>query len=187
MTSSASFVELLKAARAIDFGHYDFAGIHSSILIDKHRLQLLPRLATQGYMAIAGMLADAHPDMVVGPATGGTVMAFDIARYLGCRFLYHDLNAGVSIAEYWQDYDLEAPASIVLVDDIVVTGRTLARLQSACSKAGLVSLASASLITYPEARASAIPHYTLAPDLIEEWQPSSCPLCRECIPLESIR
>ena len=74
--------------------------------------------------------ADGHPtvDVVVGPTTGGVILAFETARQLGLRGLFAEEVKdadGTARREFRRGFHLEPGARVLLVDDILTTGGSL--------------------------------------------------------------
>src|SRR5476649_737921 len=67
-------------------GHFLLAsGRHSDRYIEKFRILEQPRLASRLCGELANRFRERKIECVIGPVTGGILMAFDVARQLGCR------------------------------------------------------------------------------------------------------
>jgi orotate phosphoribosyltransferase len=182
------FVELLDRSGGLQRGHYRIDDTHTDLYFDKHKLLLTPRLATQVYRRLAERVRSFKPDLVLGPLTSGVLIAYDLARYLGCDCIYFDLRHTAGIVDYWDGYDLSRYRRLLLADDIVVTGATIKQLRSRCADAGLPVVGVATLIQYPTLAADPlVSHVTLAPSLFSLFEPQTCPLCARGEPLEILR
>src|SRR5205809_252114 len=85
---------LLVRTGALLQGHFRLAsGRHSSCYIEKFRIMEDP----EATMALCAMIADRFRDagvqVVVGPATGGIILAYETARQLGVRAIFAEKGA----------------------------------------------------------------------------------------------
>ena len=85
---------LLRSTGAILEGHFRLAsGRHSGTYIEKFRIMEDPAATT----ALCGMIADHFRDagatVVVGPAMGGVILAYETARQLGVRTIFAEKDA----------------------------------------------------------------------------------------------
>src|SRR6185436_17724274 len=88
VTSSAPAMldveQRLVRANALLKGHFQLtSGRHSDRYVQCALLLALPREAEAVCAALADRLADCRPDIVLGPALGGVIVAHEVARRLG--------------------------------------------------------------------------------------------------------
>src|SRR5687767_12994274 len=80
---------LLKKSGALLEGHFLLAsGRHSAQYIEKFRILEQPRLTSQLCAELASRFAGRNIQCVMGPVTGGIILAFEVGRQLGCRAVY---------------------------------------------------------------------------------------------------
>ena len=76
--------DLLRNTGAILEGHFKLAsGRHSGTYIEKFRIMENPPATEVLCGMIADHFRDLKPSVVVGPATGGIILAYETARQLG--------------------------------------------------------------------------------------------------------
>jgi orotate phosphoribosyltransferase len=71
---------------------------------------------------------DAGIDVVVGPTTGGVILAYEVAKNLGTRGFFAETVAaadGTSHRELRRGFRIEPGERVALVDDVVTTGASL--------------------------------------------------------------
>ena len=77
------FEELFQVAGALRTGHFLLkSGRHSSRYLEKFAVLQYPSLAVEVGRRLAETLAPQRPTLVVGPTTGGVLLAFETARQL---------------------------------------------------------------------------------------------------------
>jgi orotate phosphoribosyltransferase len=82
---------LLRSTGAILEGHFKLAsGRHSGVYIEKFRIMEDPRATSALCEMIADHFRDAGATVVVGPAMGGVILAYETARHLGLRNIFSE-------------------------------------------------------------------------------------------------
>lgn len=125
---------LFRAAGAFREGHFLLkSGRHGDAYVEKFAVLSDPAATSElcGYWAarIRGM--DGEPplvDLVVGPTTGGVILAFETARQLGLRSIFAEEvrdAEGAAHREFRRGFTIEPGQRVLLVDDILTTGGSL--------------------------------------------------------------
>ncbi len=113
----------LRESGALLEGHFLLAsGRHSQFYIEKFRLLEQPRLTSRLCAEIARRFAGDGIECVVGPVTGGIILAFEVARQLGVRAVYAERaedGAGFALR---RGFRLKSGEKCLVVEDIVTTG-----------------------------------------------------------------
>lgn len=124
---------LFVASGALQSGHFALkSGRHGDRYLEKFQVLQHPDAVSEICAAFAALVraADGHPtvDVVVGPTTGGVILAFETARQLGLRgFFAEEVKdaAGTARREFRRGFHLEPGSRVLLVDDILTTGGSL--------------------------------------------------------------
>ncbi len=114
---------LFERAGAIAHGHFILSsGLHSPIFLRKNLVFMDPT-ATELLGAALGdrlrQLSDI--DLVVTPAIGGMLPAYEVARRLGVQMIYFEKEKGRFALR--RGFTIPPGARIALVEDVVTTGR----------------------------------------------------------------
>jgi orotate phosphoribosyltransferase len=186
----ASIEHIFEAAGALRRGHFLLkSGRHSDRYLEKFAVLQYPTLAVEIGRRLAESLAPNDPTLVVGPTTGGVLLAFDTARQLE-RSLGHQVR-GV-FAEPMErgrralrrGWPVSGDDRIVLVDDILTTGASLFETVAAVRAAGGQPLAAAVIVDRSsEPVELGCPITALGRIEITSWTAETCPLCSSGIPL----
>ena len=183
-SSVASIEEIFESAGALRHGHFLLkSGRHSDRYLEKFAVLQYPSLAVEIGRRLAAALAPYDPTLVVGPTTGGVLLAFETARQLEA-LLGHTVR-GVfaeptergrrALRRGWPVTDTER---IVLVDDILTTGASLFETVAAVRAAGGEPMAAAVIVdrsTQPVELG--FPLHALGRIQIDSWDAAGCPLC----------
>lgn len=185
--AQSAFLRQLEEIGALKSGHFLLAsGRHSAQYVEKFDLLRQPRAtesACRDLIALLGDLADV--ELVVGPTTGGILLAFEIARQLGLPAAYAERSSdGGNERAIKRDTFIASGTRVLVVDDILTTGgsvrETLAVLRAwnADVRAiGLLVDRSGGAVSF------GVPLVSLAVLDIETNIPEECPLCRDSVPI----
>jgi orotate phosphoribosyltransferase len=195
--------QLFAEAGAYREGHFKLkSGRHGDRYIEKFQVLQWPERVTElcRLLADAGRAAAGAPgiDVVVGPTTGGVLLAYEVARQLGVRGFFAESVAdpdGTSRREFRRGFQIEPTERVLLVDDVVTTGASLLEMIPAIEASGGSLVATAVIVDRSGAldelrspttgktyKATALWSLNLP---TYEPGPDSCPGCRAGLPLEA--
>lgn len=181
--------ELFEAADAIRTGgHFVYtSGLHGSAYVNKDAVYPDTRRISE----LCGLLADAvtgfHPEVVCGPAVAGIIVAQWTAHHLGVPAVYADKIDGDLVLARGYDSLVEG-RRVVVVEDVVTTGGSLAKTIRAVEAAGGTPVAAAALVNRGNVSADDVcaPALVSLLDLDFEAVPADdCPLCEAGVPIDT--
>jgi len=188
--AKASIEQLFEAAGALRRGHFLLkSGRHSDRYLEKFAVLQYPALAVEIGRRLAAELVGLQPTLVVGPTTGGVLLAFETARQLEAQL--GDTVRGV-FAEPMErgtralrrGWPVRPGERVVLVDDILTTGASLLETVSAVRAAGVAPLAAAVIVDRSSGSIDlGCPILSLGRIEIESWAAEDCAACRRGEPL----
>jgi orotate phosphoribosyltransferase len=179
-------------------GHFDFGnGFHGTVYLNPHQLFRYPatiwRFAQDLLDVLPGSVVEST-EVVVGPVTGGALLAHTIAGLLDSRreitrppTLFApftlDVNCGHTLTRSYEK--LVAGRKALLVDDVRNTGQTQAFCAELLRRAGATVLATAEIYDRMEAVVDAgVPNIALAEYKAPDNMPAeTCPLCKAGVPI----
>jgi orotate phosphoribosyltransferase len=179
--------QLFVEAGALKQGHFLLAsGRHSDRYLEKFDLLRNPVATSAVLQPLAARLLDWDIDVIVGPTTGGILLAFELARQLGLPAAYAERSGeGLSGREIKRSTIFTPGSKIFVIDDILTTGGSVAETLTALRAfpievVGIAVLADRS---GGSVRFGEIPMIPLLSLDIESWTAGECPLCAAGIPL----
>lgn len=182
----ASVEGLFAEAGALLDGHFALkSGRHAARYLEKFLVLQHPRYGVELCRRFAEALARYEPTLVVGPTTGGVLLAFETARQLGgsvrAAFAEPLPAGGRALRRGWK---IAADERVVLVDDILTTGASLVETLEAVRAAGAEPLAAAVMVDRSTAPVElGTSFHALGRIEIPSWEPEDCPLCAAGTPL----
>jgi orotate phosphoribosyltransferase len=192
---------LFRSSGALRDGHFLLkSGRHGNRYLEKFQVLQYPDAVTElcGYMADLVRDADGRPivDVVVGPTTGGVILAFEVARQLGVRGIFAEEvrdTDGSTHREFRRGFTIDRGERVFLVDDILTTGGSLvAMLPAIESTGGELILASVIADRSGGLRATVSPSSGRSYPVASLWVldvptyeagPATCPACAAGLPL----
>jgi orotate phosphoribosyltransferase len=183
MLDEQALLGLFRERQALLEGHFLLSsGLHSARYLQCARVLMDPLLATRLGRQLAdklrGLLGDELPTSVVAPALGGVLVSHEVARALGCRGLFTERQDGAMTLR--RGFALEAREPVVVVEDVITTGRSTREVMDAVRAQGGRVLAAASLVDRSGGSVDlGVPRASLLTLEVETYAAEECPLCQQ--------
>lgn len=175
-----SLSERLRRVGALKDGHFLLSsGRHSGQYVEKFDLLRRPVEMEELCRGFVAAFQAQDIDVVVGPTTGGILLAFEVARQLGVAAAYAERKAdGSPGREIRRGTTFEPGARVLVIDDILTTGGSVRETLAALEDHGVNVVAVAVLVDRSSTDLDfGVPLTSLAALDIETWSPDVCPLC----------
>jgi len=168
-------------------GHFLLSsGLHSGDYLQCALYLAVPSRAERAGRSLGERLTAAGwaPDMVVAPAMGGLIIGHEVARALDRPFLFTErVDQRMTLR---RGFALSAGQRVVIVEDVVTTGRSTREVVDVVESAGATVVAVAALVNRSGGADpfAPIPFVWLVDATFATWPPSDCPLCAEGRPVD---
>lgn len=172
-------LEILKSCDAFLEGHFLLSsGRHSSAYCQMAYLQQYPDKCAEAMKSVADQLRDMEIDVIVGPAMGGIVYAYELARQLGKRAIFTERVDNVMTLKR---FAIQPGERCLIAEDVVTTGISSLETKRVIEEAGGVCMGIACVVDRTKADApSPIDILASAVKLdLPNYLPEECPICRE--------
>ena len=179
-------------------GHFDFGnGYHGRLYLNPHQLFRYPstiwRFAQDLIEVLPASIVD-QAEVVAGPVMGGALLAHTMAGLLDSRQHLSrprtmfapfsvDVNCGQTLSRFYQQQI--SGRKVLIVDDVLNTGQTLARCVELVRAGGGTVIATAEIYDRMEAVVRLdVPNFPLAEyKAPENFITAECPLCASGVPV----
>lgn len=177
----------LAATGAIKNGHFLYAsGKHGDTYVEKFNLLRDPAATVAACTFFADRFRDEKIDVVVGPTTGGIILAFETARQLGVASAYAERSSdGGDAREIRRSTTFAPGARVLVVDDILTTGGSVRETLAALEPHPVEVVAVGVLVDRSNGATTFgdVPLVAIASRKFDAWEAADCPLCAAGVPL----
>jgi len=181
--TSDDVLKLFRETGALLEGHFEYAsGRHGRQFLQAARVLHHPNHTEQMCKDLAARFADEQIDMVVGPATGGIILAYETARHVGCRAAFTEKEDGGMALK--RGIRLDPGTRILVVEDIITTGGSVQKSIDHLVARGAITVGVGVLVDRSVGKAAFDCRFEALADInMENWAPEDCPLCSEGVDL----
>src|SRR5712692_770955 len=178
----SELLDLFQQLGVVSAGHFVLSsGRHSDEYWEKFRLLEWPRVTEQLCREIASRYRQSAISAVVGPTTGGALLAQEVARQLDTRCLLAE-SASNGGRELRRGFVLHPAERVLIVDDVLTTGLSLKETLDAIQRFQPDIVGIEVLIDRSGGEASegfGVPCHALLTVAARTYSPGECPLCAE--------
>jgi orotate phosphoribosyltransferase len=165
-------------------GHFVYtSGRHGADYLEKFRILEDPRATSELAGMIAARFRSTNPELVAGPTTGGIILAYEVARQLGVDAVYVERSEpGGRVLR--RGFEIVPETRVLVVDDVVTTGGSLAETQACIANVGGVVIGTGVLADRTAGRVGTdVPFYACLTVDFPSYTPDACPLCASGVPV----
>ena len=136
--AGADAMSLLEEAGAVLKGHFQYAsGRHGDTYIEKFRLLEKPHVTEALCRQLADHFRPLQPELVVGPTTGGILLAHETAKHLGESIKAYFAERRDEGGRYLgRGFRIAEGQTVLVVDDVLTTGGSVRDTLDAVVDAG---------------------------------------------------
>ena len=184
-------LELLRESEALLEGHFLLSsGRHSDKYFQCAKLLMYPQKAKEALEEVTLKIKDdinsgkLKIDIVVGPAMGGIIAAWEVARQLGLPAIFteRDENGKMTLR---RGFEIKNGSNVLIVEDVITTGKSSNECAAALEKAGGIVTALACVVERRAENSENFPwpFFPAIRLIAENWDAAECALCKQGIPL----
>lgn len=178
MLTHEEAVKIFTQAGALLNGHFILtSGRHSNQYMQCALVLQYPDYTEKLALHLAEKFRDENVDLVIGPAMGGIIVAYEVARQLGVPGIFTERKDGVM--QLRRGFEIKPGQKVLVVEDVVTTGGSVREVIEVVEKMGgvvagvgvLVDRSGGSIDFGVRKEAVLTMH-------IESWESDNCPLCQ---------
>lgn len=179
---SEAILKLFKETGAFLTGHFELtSGRHSDSYFQCALLLQHPALSEKLCRKLAEKFLGKGVSVVVGPAVGGIIVSFEVARRLGGRSIYAERENGV--LRLRRNFEIRKGEKVLIVEDVITTGGSTQEVIQLVRSVGGEVVGVGALVDRSggEARYD-VPFEPLLALSVKSFTKEECPLCKEKVP-----
>ena len=176
-------IEIFKKSKALLSGHFLLSsGLHSPLYFEKFQVLKHPLYLQRMAKKLANLFKKDRVQLVVGPLTGGMLIAYEVAKNLKTSFIFAESSDQQRVLK--RGFEIKKNQRVLIVDDVLTTGSSINEVIDLVEKnkgkimgIGVILDRSGGKVKFK------YPLKALARASVETYAPSGCPLCQKGIPL----
>ena len=183
--TNEELMQILTETGAYPSGHFKLSsGLHSGNYIQCSQLLKFPRIAEKVCAEIGELFKDENIEMVVGPAIGGILVAYEVGRALNVPAIFAERENGVMTLR--RGFHVEPGTRCLVTEDVLTTGGSAQEVVELLQSKGAEVVAATSIIdrTPGNTIKLKVPFKSLIQLSFPTHNPEECPMCKEGMPIQ---
>ncbi|EHQ91504.1 orotate phosphoribosyltransferase [Desulfosporosinus youngiae] len=178
----AEYLDVFKKSEALLDGHFLLtSGKHSAQYMQCAQVLQYPDRAAILAEGLASQFRDMGVQTVIGPATGGILVAHEVAKALGVRSLFTERENGVMRLR--RGFALSPGERVLVVEDVITTGGSVREVLAVVQEFGATALGVGVLVDRTGGKVDfGLPQCSIIQLNIQAFEAQECPLCAQGIP-----
>lgn len=170
--------EILEKTGVLQTGHFLLtSGKHSNKYMQCAKIFQHPDISAEISKALAEKYDGYDIDIVIGPAIGGIILAYEVARQLEVRALFAERENGVMTLR--RGFEIKPGSRVLVVEDVITTGGSVKEVIELVRAVGGEVVGVASVVDRSGGKAIFdVPFKSAIRIDIETFDPEECPLCK---------
>lgn len=176
-------MQTLYRTSALLQGHFLLSsGLHSDRYIQCALLLQYPAISEQVGKDLADHFRKLDIETVVGPAMGGILVVYEVARHLNKRAIFTERELGKMSLR--RGFVLDPKEKVLVIEDVITTGGSLMEAIDVCKKCGANVVGAGAIIDRSIRPLDfGVPTSSLLRLEIQTWKKEECTLCQQGIRL----
>ena len=173
--------DLFLTSGALMEGHFKLtSGLHSPQYVNKFDLLSKPEYAAPLLEEMASRWKDKKVEIVVGPAVGGIIISYEIARHLNINGIFLERKNGAMTMS--RGFEIKPDQRVLVVEDVVTIGGSVKEVCDVVSEAGGSVIGISLMVDRSGGKVSfGIETDSLLTLDLETFYPDDCPMCDDGI------
>ena len=178
--------QLLVETKAVLEGHFLLtSGLHSPLYVEKFNVLQHPEYTEKLCKELAERFKNKGVQTVMGPMTGGILLAHEVGKALGTRAIFTEREKGKMTLR--RGFCIKSGERVLIVEDIVTTGGSVQEVVDVVKAAGGEIVGVGLLVDRSGGKAEfGVPKEDVQALLkleVPTYEPETCPLCKEGVPM----
>lgn len=160
-------------------GHFKLtSGRHSNQYMQCAQLLQYPELTEKVVGNIAEQFKNDDIDLVIGPAMGGIIVAYEVAKQLGKPGIFTERDNGRMVLR--RGFAIQPGQRVLVVEDVITTGGSVKEVIEVVESNGGILAGAAVLVDRSGGQVDfGVKQVAVLTLDIASWEADECPLCKE--------
>ncbi|MBM3249135.1 MAG: orotate phosphoribosyltransferase [Candidatus Omnitrophica bacterium] len=178
-----NILNIFNKTNALLTGHFKLSsGLHSEKYLQCALVLQYPKYAKLLCSELAKKFEKEKPTVVAGPALGGIIVSYEVARALKCRSIFAEREEGR--LTFRRNFSVDKSDRVLVVEDVVTTGLSTKELITLIKDAGTKLVGVGSIVDRSNSKIDFGARFkSLIKIKIDTYSENNCPLCKQDIPL----
>lgn len=178
MLKNDEILEIMKKAGVLLEGHFRLtSGRHSNRYLQCAKLFRNTIYSEELCKHLANMFLKCDIDVVVGPAYGAILMAYEVSRHLKCENFFTERDCGGTMT-LRRGFTLDKTKKVLIVEDVVTTGGSVTEVIKIIEKTGAKICGIGAIVDRTGGDINfQYPFKSVISMKVESWDADHCPIC----------
>ena len=174
---------IFKSTEAYLEGHFQLtSGLHSPNYFQCAKVLQYPANAEKHCGEIAGHFRGKSVDVVIAPALGGIVVGQEVGRQLNVRTLFAERKDRT--LQLRRGFTIQQNERVLVCEDVITTGGSVKEVIEIVKSYGGRIVGVGAIVDRSGGKSGLPDLFATITLEVVTYQPDSCPLCRDGVPLE---
>ncbi len=183
MLTQEEIIKIFKEKEVMLEGHFLLtSGRHSDKYMQCAKLFQYADTSALICKQLAGQFDGKKIDLVVGPAIGGIIMAYEMGRQLGVKNIFAERENGVMTLR--RGFEAPAGANVLVVEDVVTTGGSVREVIALMKESGANVVGVGAVVDRSAGQVDFGCEFRAVLSMeVKSYDPAECPICGSGLPL----
>lgn len=179
MLTKEQAIEIFTKSGALMQGHFRLtSGRHSNRYMQCAQVLQYPEYTEQLAQHLAENFAADGVEVVVGPAMGGILVAYEVARQLKVPGIFCERQDGKMMLR--RGFEIKPGQKVLVVEDVVTTGGSVEEVIDIVKDAGGIVVGAGVLVDRSNGKVDfGVKQAAVLTMDIQSWEADDCPICKE--------
>ncbi|MEG0783960.1 MAG: orotate phosphoribosyltransferase [Christensenella sp.] len=183
MMTREEIISVFKEKEVMLEGHFLLtSGRHSDKYMQCAKLFQYPDVSEKICAQLAEQFSDIEINLVVGPAIGGIIMAYEMSRQLGVKNIFAERENGKMTLR--RGFGVPKGAKILVTEDVVTTGGSVKEVMTLLREMGAEVVGVGSVVDRSAGNVDfGVPFRAVLSMEVKSYEADKCPICKTDSPL----
>ncbi len=183
MLNKEQVLDIFRKSNALLEGHFRLtSGRHSDRYMQCAQVLQYPDYTAQLCGEIVEAFRGEQVDVVIGPAMGGIIVAYEVGRQLGVRTIFTERENGAMTLR--RSFNIAPGERVLVVEDVVTTGGSVMEVIKVVQEQGGTLVGVGVLVDRSNGQVDfGVQTKAVLSMEVVSWEAEECPMCKQGLPV----